>query len=900
MKSPTFASLSLVLLGSGLGSDLGTSLRAQASYTSAWPTGAERVWIGPDYWGNRIQDWRLHQGRVECLVSTANRPVRVLHLLTVEAGRRKAGYELSVRCGAIAASGAADAQLQKGTGRGFLIGSGGPAIDYHITALAHSRPAEDGGLFAGIDEGGRLVFRDFNHNVAPGGWAIGGRLKAGEFDEVAATRRGGRALSAEQRADTVLRVSVQPDKTGYRIRLAALQPISGKELGFAELSGQSAALVEGSFGLVSHLGPGRQKPGAWFRDWKLSGDKLDLYPERSFGPILGAFYTLSRGVLKMSVQMPPIGANEGAEAVLEIQREGEWTPVAKAPLERDSYTYLLRVEGWDGGQDHAYRVRVAMGSGGEATYSGSIAADPTGQKEFVLAAFTGTKHFTGGIRWNGKGIWFPHKELCDAVEAKKPDLLFFSGDQIYEGDITGAQRRPPEMARLDYLDKWYRWVWAFRDLARVRPCISIPDDHDVYQGNIWGAGGRKARRQDDGGYTMPARFVRMVERTQTSHLPDAFDPRPVEQGIGVYYTSLDYGGMSFAILEDRKWKDSPTPTVPAGKFKNGWAQADDFDAAKDADVPGAHLLGQRQLDFLAAWAKDWHQGTRMKVALSQTIFANVATIPVGAKSGSASAGRKIFAPGVYPTGWRMAADGDSNGWPQTGRNRALRLLRKAFASHVAGDQHLASFIRYGVDAFNDAGIALCVPSIGNTWPRRWWPAKPGIGWQEGQPRYTGSYLDGWGNRITVFAVANPILTGKEPTRLHDRAPGYGIVRFDKQALTQRFECWPRWARPGAPDSDQYEGWPRTFRVWDNYARKPVAWLPQIEISGLSDPLIEIVDAKSGEHVYSVRMKGQILTPWTFATGSYRVHLGEPGTQRWKDLGTLEAKETQNLKLKIAF
>ena len=885
-----------ILLLACIGSSLRPGLHAQASFSSEWPEDVERVWVGSDYWGNRIQDWRLVRGRVECLVSTPRRPIRVLHLLTVAAGPRKTGYEMQVRCGPVDP----DAQQAGGSLRGFLIGSGGSGIDYRITALAHSRPAEDGGLVAGLDDQGKLVFRDFNHNEAPGGWGIGGKLQPGEFDEIEATRRGGAILTAEQSVDTVLRVSVQPGIDGYRIRLSARDVSDARELCFAELDGQIAALVEGSFGLVSHLGPGRKTPGAWFRDWKLSGPKLTQHPERSFGPILGAFYTQSHGVLKMNVQMPPISAGEGREATLEIQRDRKWVTVARAELERDSYTYLLRVEGWDGSRSWNYRVRVVLGEGRAASYQGSIARDPVDKSELVLAAFTGTKHFTGGLRWNGRSIWFPHKELCESVEARKPDLLFFSGDQIYEGDITGAQRRPAGMARLDYLDKWYRWVWAFRDLARTRPCITIPDDHDVYQGNVWGAGGRKARRQDDGGYTMPARFVRMVERTQTSHLPDPLDPRPVAQGIGVYHTSLDYGGMSFAILEDRKFKDSPTPTVPAGKFKNGWSQAEGFDAARDADVAGAQLLGERQLKFLTAWVRDWKKGTRMKVALSQTIFANVATIPVGAKSGSASASRKILAADVYPSGWKKASDGDSNGWPQTGRNKALRILRKAFSAHVAGDQHLASLIRYGVDAYDDAGVAFCVPSIGNTWPRRWWPPEPGEDWQKGQPRYTGRYFDGFGNRMRVYAVANPSLTGKEPARLHDRAPGYGIVRFDKEALTQRFECWPRWAGPRAPDSDQYPGWPRTFSVTDNYRRKPVAWFPEMHLSGLSDPLIEIVDASSGEHVYSVRMKGRILRPWTFAAGQYHVHLGEPGTKQWRDLGTLQARKKQDQRLELEF
>ncbi len=41
----------------------------------------------------------------------------------------------------------------------------------------------------------------------------------------------------------------------------------------------------------------------------------------------------------------------------------------------------------------------------------------------------------------------------------------------------------------------------------------------------------------------------MVQRVQTSHLPDPFDPTPVLQGIGVYYTDLQWGGVSL-----RFWK----------------------------------------------------------------------------------------------------------------------------------------------------------------------------------------------------------------------------------------------------------------------------------------------------------------------------------------------------------
>ena len=39
---------------------------------------------------------------------------------------------------------------------------------------------------------------------------------------------------------------------------------------------------------------------------------------------------------------------------------------------------------------------------------------------------------------------------------------------------------------------------------------------------------------------------------------------------------------------------------------------------------------------------------------------------------------------------------DSDGWPRQGRDEALRVMRKAFAIHIAGDQHLASTINTGL------------------------------------------------------------------------------------------------------------------------------------------------------------------------------------------------------------
>jgi len=155
---------------------------------------------------------------------------------------------------------------------------------------------------------------------------------------------------------------------------------------------------------------------------------------------------------------------------------------------------------------------------------------------------------------------------------------------------------------------------------------------------------------------------------------------------------------------------------------------------------------------------------------------------------------------------RLHADLDCNGWPQSGRNRALKLIRKAGAVHIAGDQHLATVVRHGIDQFDDGPWAFVVPaSVNNYYSRWWWPSEEQPGLQHdpnGPLPWTGQYLDGLGNRITMHAYANP--------DTNSYGAGYGLVRFHKQANTVKFECWPRDVDVTVETAEQFPGWPMTL------------------------------------------------------------------------------------------
>jgi hypothetical protein len=559
-----------------------------------------------------------------------------------------------------------------------------------------------------------------------------------------------------------------------------------------------------------------------------------------------ALYTVHRGILKLTAQLYPLEAGDPRKVRLEVKAGDGWKEIAETNVVEPGWTAPFRVENWDASRDAPYRVRHGEG----ALYEGLIRRDPVDKETIVVAAFTGNSNADRG----------PKPDILRNIRAHDVDLLFFSGDQVYDHG--------------KHLASWLVFGRQFGDIIRDRPTITIPDDHDVGQGNLWGAAGKKATTGagDDGGYFMDAEFVKEVERAQTSHLPDPYDPAPIGQGIGVYYTALTWGGIGFAVIEDRKFKSGPRGLVPQMGPRPDHITDPALDPKK-VDVPGAELLGARQLRFLEEWGKDW-KGAEMKAVLSQTVFANAAHI-----HGS--------------LGGRLVADLDSNGWPQTGRNRALAAIRKSFSLMVGGDQHLGTVIRHGIDDWGDAGYSFCVPSIWNFYNRWWWPLVPGR-----NPRadttleMTGDTLDGLGNRITMLAYSNP-------TPANHRAAGHGIIRFHKKTREMTLECWPRFVDVSDPKARQFEGWPVRVRQEDNYGRRAAAWLPALAVKGQADPVLQVLEEPSGELVYAIRIQGTSYRPRVFREGTYTMKVGEGSAVRvLTGVRSVGEKSTETLEVRF--
>ncbi|MEO1525472.1 MAG: hypothetical protein AAFX06_08545 [Planctomycetota bacterium] len=542
-----------------------------------------------------------------------------------------------------------------------------------------------------------------------------------------------------------------------------------------------------------------------------------------------ALYTVHDNTLKLTAQLYPL--DDGAErtARLEIEKDGKWTEVAKTNVIEQGWTAPFRVENWDDTQ--AVRYRVAHGS--EATYEGIIRKNPVEKDEIVIAGFTGNSIHPV----HGGDI--SRQDILDNINKVDADILFFSGDQVYDHNRHYAA--------------WLKFGRDFGSIMKDRPTLCLPDDHDVGQPNLWGESGKISTLSGaaDGGYSRPGVYVQEVERAQTSHFPDPADPHKIGQGIGVWFTNLNWGNVDIAILEDRKFKTGPAGRVPKQGPRPDHIRNPDYDPAS-VDVKGAVLLGDRQLKFIDTWAQDW-RNAKMKIAVSQTIFCGGAHI-----HGSANG--------------RLHADMDSNGWPQSGRNRALAALQKGFAFHYAGDQHLATIFHHGINEHRDSIWSFCVPSIANLYLRWWEPLEPGENREDGAPAYTGDHLDGFANKVTNYAAANP---EKKPAGnvLNTRSAGFGIVRLNTQTRKITMECWPRNVDITDPATKQYPGWPLTISQTDNYS--PPSWGKLGEITfDVEDPVVQLVDESNNEVIYTLRVAGRSFTPHAPKSGSFVVKAGK--------------------------
>lgn len=492
--------------------------------------------------------------------------------------------------------------------------------------------------------------------------------------------------------------------------------------------------------------------------------------------ILWTQYCQHQGTMKLLVHLdtdPTEQATGNPEQVklwLREKAEAEWRLAGTRPVDQLTATALFVQKEWPREARVLFKVTC-----GESSSEGIFRAEP--EKSSVLKVAGLSCH---------KGIGWPWKEAIAELISHDPDLVIFTGDQIYENDYGSPMFRAQTKAEVpkgmkNYLEKWRKFGEAFRELMRNRPTIMITDDHDVFANDLWGNGGvRMKGSRTTGGYPTHPDWVNAAEFTQTGNLPDAVNPGPHGDGVAAYYTALEYGGARFAILEDRKFKSPPSEVISKAIVPGGTGGNSKIEVVKDPDFDcrtldrhDLQLLGKEQEAFLKSWAADLKDSGDLGAIVSSSPWAHIA----------------MYAP--------TSADLDSNAWPQSGRNRALKAIGDAPVVMFHGDVHLGTLGRHGVERFNDGPVTYSFPSFSSRASRHWQPIEEGRNRAPGAPANTGEFHDRFGNKITVYGAGNDL-------------NGYGIILFDRDKREVQLQFHPM-NEERKPIKAKVPGWPHTVK-----------------------------------------------------------------------------------------
>ncbi|MBU2918827.1 alkaline phosphatase D family protein [Psychrosphaera sp. F3M07] len=736
----------------------------------SWSNTHDRVWLGGEYWANPMEDWRINNGAAECITTGGQRSVHSLQHQLVDTTK---AFRTSVRV-KLAEQGIKDG------GASIRFGIRSEINEYRSNCFVQQ------GLDIGIIAN-QIALGDKRKPLS--------RPNVNEELEI--------IISGAPQAQLVaLNVEIKSVSSGESLgRMASL-------VASEELLGNLA--VVSNFEIPSfESGPQQSSSDGGryqFKNWQIEGAAFSNKVEQKFGPILWTMYTLNNSrsdegyVMNLSVLTGPLGEKDSKQVILQTFQDGGWQVISKAELDTDAWVASFRIANWDEKKSTRYRVVYGEGQVDGSTkldvYEGMIRANPSGRK-MRMASLTCQNDYA-----------FPYEPVANNVVKMDPDLVLFSGDQLYENHGGfGMIRVPAKMAILNYLRKYYQFGWAFRDAMRNAPTICLPDDHDVLQGNLWGEGGspmpfsahEENRVDKTGGYIEPIRMLNVVHRTHTAHHMKPIDPTPSKNGLSVYYGELIYGDVSFAIVADRQWKSGPERLdIKVGTSGN--EEEPNYINPK-WDAPDLHLLGERQEQFLKEWSHDWREH-KLKALISQTIFASLAT--------------HQMTPKHY-----LKYDFDANGWPASGRNRAVEAIKGSKALHICGDTHLPSLSQYGLEKHRDSNWAFCTPAIAVGWQRWWRPDDVGLKYTH-RPEHgmanTGEYLDSFGNKNYIYAIGNPEVSRSKNRYVmaHEKSSGFGFVTFDKEEKTYTMEAYKFMVDiTDGKASNQFDGWPLTIKQSEN-------------------------------------------------------------------------------------
>jgi hypothetical protein len=291
------------------------------SFASDWSDWPDMNWVGPGFWGNRLQDWRIKGGRLECLVKGRN---RTLHCLTTQLKPAGQPFETSVNLHPVSNSSLPSAENYAG----FRLGAKATERfnDYRCAAVFGE------GLDAGITGEGYLFI---------------GTTKSSNKINIA--------------DEVILDIKAIPLNEKYQLKLSVID--AGKQVVIDELavSNIAAESLTGNIALVVHYaneperslgitergiplketGPANKNspsgadaaqseatsPSIAFSNWTIKGPAINNNPSQTFGPVCFAQYTLHKKILKLTAQAVPVDEVPRYTVALQLKNKNDWETI---------------------------------------------------------------------------------------------------------------------------------------------------------------------------------------------------------------------------------------------------------------------------------------------------------------------------------------------------------------------------------------------------------------------------------------------------------------------------------------------------------------------------------------------------------------------------------------------
>lgn len=814
-------------------------------HESRWDKAPQRVWVGADYWANRLQDWRLHQGRLECIDNS--RSLRTVHLLTRALDKSNRSFTLSVQTGTLSES-----ARRTDAWAGFLIGAGDLKDDYRMRSLIHQAHGRNGGLMVGINGKGKIVAID-NANQRQ---HIGLEREKHFYPE---------GIPPEGVEMNLLAREVDGS---YKLTLWARKVRDGSTIDSASIKDISPERMQGNIALAAHISEHSHKKSFWFKNWKAQGGKLSKHDNHRFGPVLGVHYTLHRDTLRLTAQMPPLSRNNLHPLRLEIRKKGsnDWHEVAKTEITTPGWMAKFEVPGWQSNTAWKYRLTYPPNENDVShTYTGTIRKEP--ENEVVLSTIDAPeilkKSIDSTTNFTNSSLWLPHRLNIRNVLGRKPDLIAYTGSRLFRINPTRFKldsNALTDQLYLDYLYKWSLVCWLHGPLTRNMPSLVMPEATD----------------------SLPVPFINMAVKSQTAHMPPPYNPRADLRGAEPWYTRLVYGGVDLAVVEDDLMAPD-TLTTGIGQKNNSSGIA----------------KRTRQLRFLKDWTNSWDDVDIKAVVTNTSSIQHITQPPApsGQKENhpSASGQEKEKISPVLQLNHKTSHTTSSQ------VKEVVSQVRKSHALVIKGGSRMPYLIHHGINDWEDAGYEFGFPS----WSQAT-PPHPAVRVMQNKSiadsvlidslTLPAKFRDPHGHPIILETLTKGSDRNKtggprqkgfgiehhDTSYLSGMVPGFGIVRFNTRDQEISISVWPA---EGDPQNTQpFSGWPVDLSVQENYIDNPRSHLPEIIAKGLgANPVYKLYHYNQPGLIYAKRAKDTVFRPPVFEESIFTLVVGAPEKNRMDTL-----------------